>query len=199
MIDVIVVADDRVVIKTSSAMEDWRATRYRRTAIVFRGRTYYVESVHSRGGRWEYHLALWSEGLHDAPSRVIYYDESYVLEREARRASESRHEVRAAFLYPIAPLLGFLPSAAKLALNDRYGWHPLTVTNWSLLVEYVGLLWVSFLLIFRQGWPDFIAGVLWVLAGTLLVDLVARHSTALGGGMRQYGFLEWLFKRARSK
>src|SRR6185503_10061668 len=93
---VLVKEDGTVVVHASSPMADWRATRYRKTAVVFEDRTYLVASRTALPGGWfRYVLEPWPEDLHDSPARTVVYGEAYVLEREEKRRGQRRHELRA--------------------------------------------------------------------------------------------------------
>lgn len=186
---------EMLLVDAACEMPDWKATRYRRTAVVFRERTYFVASISTGpGGGHRYVLEPWPEDMHDSPGRTIHYDEAYVRERDEQRRRRARIENESLVLYFVSPLLGFLPSGLKLALNDRYGYHPVTVTGRSVFVER--LLMLCLMVFVPLG---LLAGIPIVpVAGLLLmvlVDLPIRQNRLLRGTMRQYGFWEWAIRR----
>ncbi len=181
-------------------MPDWKATRYRKTAVVFEERTYFVASRTAlSGGVWRYVLAPWPDDLHDAPGRTIHYGEPYVLERDQTRREQGRLERKAVGLYFLTWLLGFLPSGVKLRLNERYGIHPLVVTGKSLFLEYLAFINLVVLLVIGG-----FTGALPILpllgaAAVVAIDRTVRTARLEKGGMRQYGFGEWIFRRIRDE
>ena len=89
--------------------------------------------------------------------------------------------------------MNVLPSRLKLDLNDRYAFHPLTLTLKSLFLERI-LLYVAGALILIAG-PTGILGR-WLVPTVLLavaicVDLVLRTGPAELGSVEQPGFWEW--------
>jgi hypothetical protein len=190
---------DNLVVEAACEMPDWKATRYRRTAIVFRQRTYFVASSASQAsGVHRYVLEPWPEDLHDEPGRIIDYHAAYALERDERRRRQARVERESLVLFFLSPLLGFLPSGLKLALNDRYGYDPVTVTGRSLFIQRLLMLMLMALapLSLFAGIPIApVAGLLLMV----LVDLVIRQGRQLRGTMRQYGFWEWAVRRIRDE
>jgi hypothetical protein len=172
--------------------------------VVWQERTYFVASQGAVPGGWRYVLEPWPEDRHEAPGNVVHYDEGYVHERDALR-----REQEAVGLWMISPLLGFLPSGTKLRLNERYGFHPVVVTERSVLLEHAALLMLlGTLAIFALatgfapgfggdardvGGPPFF--MLFLAAVFLAVDRVVRQHRLLTGSMRQYGFAEWVVRR----
>jgi hypothetical protein len=208
--DRFVVKGDTVVLYAACRMLDWKTTRYRKTAVVWRDRTYFVESQGPvTGAGWRYVLAPWPEDLHDTPGRVVHYDARYVQERDALRREQQALERSAVGLWAISPLLGFLPSRVKLRLNERYGFHPVTVTDRSLLLEYAILVvLLGAFVIFamasglapvygadgrRVGGPSLVG--LFLAAAFLAVDRIVRYDRLLTASMQQYGLGEWLVRR----
>jgi hypothetical protein len=190
---------DNLVVESPYEMPDWKATRYRRTAVVFRQRIYFVASSRSlASGVHRYVLEPWPEDLHDRPGRIIDYHAAYALERDEQRRRQARVERESLVLFFLSPLLGFLPSGLKLALNDRYGYHPVTVTGRSLFIQRLLMLMLMALapLSLFAGIPIApVAGLLLMV----LVDLVIRQGRQLRGTLRQYGFWEWAVRRIRDE
>ncbi len=203
-----------VVIHAAREMADWRVSRYRKTAVVLGGQTYFVASrMPLPDGAWRYALTPWPEDDHDQPGNVVHYDETYVLEREAVAHAQRRVDRTAVGLFAASLLLGFLFSPTKLRLNERYAIHPAVVTRRSLLLEYLALICVLSLLViggaaaglapaFGVAPRDVLAGGLEplrlaVVAAVLAADAVVRKARLDAGGMRQYGFGEWMFRRLR--
>jgi hypothetical protein len=192
-------------------MPDWKATRYRKTAVVFEERTYFVASrTPLSGGVWRYVLSPWPEDLNDEPGNVVHYDEAYVGEREAGRQAQQRHEKRALGLFFVNSLLGFLFSGVKLRLNERYAIDPIAATRRSVFFEFLVLINLGALLVigsFASVLSGAYAGrlvevfplrILLFAAALVAIDAVIRKDRLERGGMRQYGFCEWLFRRLRN-
>jgi len=211
--DKVLVKDDgSVVIHASCEMPDWKATRYRKTAVVFEERTYFVASrTPLAAGVWRYVLSPWPEDLNEEPGNVVHYDEAYVVEREARRQAQQRHERRASGLFFVNALLGFLYSGVKLRLNERYAIDPIAATRRSVFFEFLVLINLGALLVigsFATVLSGAYAGRLvevfplrdLALAALLVaIDAVIRKDRLERGGMRQYGFCEWIFRRIRNE
>jgi len=65
---------EAVLVESPSAMADWRVTRYRRTAILFEGRAYFVGAAGEvPQGPHVYRLEPWPDDLHDRPFETIVY------------------------------------------------------------------------------------------------------------------------------
>lgn len=187
---------DAIVVEAACEMPEWKVTRYRKAAVVFEERVYFVAARTAlRRGAWRYVLEPWPEDLHDRPGATIYYDEAYVRARDEARSEQARVGRKAIGLLFVAWLLGFLFSGVKLRLNERYGIDPITATEQSVFIQRPLFLGLSALLMFSA-----IAGILPVLpllatVVVVLVDLVVRSDRLLRGGLRQYGFCEWMFRR----
>ena len=156
------------------------------------------------GGAYRYVLEPWVDGV-DVPGRTITYDEGYAAARDGSARDEVRRDRVSAALFFVSPLLGLLPARAKLALNDRYAFDPLTVTLQSLFLERIGFYCLSTLIVLANvarvpaAW---LAGLV-VLTVALIVDLIMRTGPAEGGVQEQPGFWEWILpgwkRRAQSR
>jgi len=210
--DALLFKDGRLIVHSSCEMPEWKATRYRKTAVVFNERTYAVVSrLRLPAGGCRYVLEPWSPDDHDAPGNTVHYGEAYVLERDALRREQLRLEKKAVGLFFVTWLLGFLYSETKLRLNERYAIHPVAVTEHSLFIEYLALIGLMVLLAILGAsaglGPAFGASSQRVVGGLLQPlplllgiavlgpDLVIRRSRAGTGAMTQYGFYEWAFRR----
>ncbi len=201
--DKIFFEDDNLNIVSPVDMDDWVITKYRRLVIGFRDCDYYLVSKEKGEDRLYYYLLKpWSDNKGDIPGRKISYDQEYVLEREKYRRLSRIYGGIAIALIPLIPVLGFLWSRTKLRLNDRFGFHPLSVTNLSIIIEVLlGLGSLAFFLIMSLGMS--IGGrqvlsikamiSLPIIAFVFILDAMMRYGRALRGMMEQYGFYEWLF------
>lgn len=191
-----------VVVDSAVEVSDWEFRAYRRTALLFRDRRYFVsEKRLLPGGSYRYMLEPWGDDLADLPGRTIVYDEGYAARRDAERRDAVRRDRVSAVLFWCGPLLGFLPSRLKLALNDRYAFHPVTLTLQSLFLERMALYTVGALLaigaftgILGQALPLAIA-----VEAALLLDIILRTGPAEAGEMDQPGFWEWILPSWRRR
>ncbi len=203
--------DDRIVV-AARALPEWQATKFRRTAVIYRDVTYYVAEVLSKDpGRpvprdnrgFRYRLSPWPEELKDRPARTIVYDKSEVEKREraARTAFHGTFESISliSMCVPIYPLLGLLPSSIKAAFEIRFHIVALTTTRWSLrLVYWTGLLLGTVTFANLIAPAPVHPGPIWLapLASLVcLVDFFARWDRVNEREQLQYGFLEWLVHR----
>ena len=194
-----------VVIESAADMPDWDFRDYRRTAILFRGQTYFVaEKRLLADGAYQYVLEPWG-ALVDMPGRTVTYDEGYAAARDGASRHEKRRDRASAALFFVSPLLGLLPARAKLSLNDRYAFDPPTVTRQSLFLERIAVYCLFTLIVLgnvaRLPSP-WLAGLI-VLAVAVYVDMIMRTGPADGGEQEQPGFWEWVLpgwkRRAQSR
>lgn len=185
--------ENAVVVDSAADMPDWDYRDYRRTAILFGGRQYFVaEKRLLPEGTYRYVLEPWVAGV-DVLGRTITYDEGYAAARDAAARDEAgRDRVSAALMF-VSPLLGRLPARTKLALNDRYAFDPPTVTRQSLFVERIAFYCLSTLIVLGNvaRLPSAWLGGLIVLTVAVFVDMVMRMSPAAGDEQEQPGFWEW--------
>lgn len=163
--------DGSLAVYSNRQMDGWRVGRYRQTVVVFRDRTYKLAEVRPLGPRRvRYLLRPWEPGGSELPGLVVHYGEAYVSDREETARHDRRTGLEGFFLFFLTPVLGFLGSRMKIALETRYGFDTLRLTTWSLVVQ-IFILIVG--LIFNLG-PVF--------------------------ALVQWGFYEWLlhFHRRRA-
>jgi hypothetical protein len=200
--DTVTLRGTTVVIDAACEMPEWKATTYRRSAIVIGQRTYFVSLKEPLPeGAWRYVLEPWPEDHKDMPGNVVHYDPAYVKERDLRRREQAQREKEAVGLWMVRPFLGFLFSGSKLRLNERYGFHPLTVTEQSLFVQKFVLIALLGLMTIHM-FTGVLGGLGFVLLGALLflvLDLVVRMGQAGTASMEQYGFGEWIVRRFKPR
>lgn len=194
-----------VVVESAADMPDWDFRDHRRTAILFRGQTYFVaEKRLLDDGSYRYVLEPWVGGV-GVPGRTITYDEGYASARDADARDGKRQDRVSAALFFVSPLLGLLPARAKLALNDRYAFDPPTVTRQSLFLERIASYCLPAIILLGAfaGLPRSWLAALLVLSGAVLLDMIMRTSPAEGGEQEQPGFWEWALpgwkRRAQSR
>lgn len=186
-------------------MPDWEFRQYRRTAIVVRGERYFVaEKRLLADGSYRYVLEPWVDGA-DVPGRTINYDVGYVAERDAAARTNARRDRVSRALFFVGPLLGLLPARAKLALDDRYGFDPQTVTRQSLFVQRIFFYCLAAFLVvggLARALGRWEAPLL-VFTVAVFADLIMRLGPAENGEPEQPGFFEWIVpgwkRRARSR
>ena len=185
---------EQLMVDTAAEMDGWEVRRYRKARIHFQGADYQIlrkEVVRQGGVR--YVLERWpQEG--DAPAQEIHYDLDYVEARDAARRILQRRSVSAEFLRPLYPLLGLLPSRWKAALQQRYGFHPRTMTAWSLRLEYVGILLDGAFLAMHAITGRFDAFYLVAVLVILVPDAWMRYDSLLAEDAYPPGFYEWLLR-----
>lgn len=194
-----------VVVDSAADMPEWEFRDYRRTAILFREQRYFVaEKRLVPGGSYRYVLEPWGD-LADLAGRTITYDDSYAAARDAAARTGARRDRASKALYFVSPLLGLLPARAKLVLNDRFGFDPLTVTHQSIFLERITFYGLSALVVLGgfARFPEAWLGALIALDLAVLVDMIMRMGPAEGGEQEQPGFWEWAVpgwkRRARSR
>ena len=185
--------DDRVRVDAAAAMPDWRPTRFRRLAVLFRDRTYFVAAAEEREGRFSYWLAPWPDDLHDQPRALVRYDEAFVSDRDLRLERRRRAGRVAALLTVLSPLIGFLPACLKLRWHDRFGLDPVSATARSVLIERLLLAPGAAMVLIGSLTGVFGAWVVpvFLLELAMVVDMIFRTDGLLAGTVRQPGFWEW--------
>jgi hypothetical protein len=203
--DLVRLYESGIVVESAADMPDWEFRDYRRTAVLFSDRRYFVAQKRLLpGGSYRYVLEPWGD-LADLPGRTITYDAAYAAARDADARDGRRRDRVSAALFFVSPLLGLLPARAKLALNDRYSFDPATVTRQSIFLERIALYCLSALIVLGNvaRLPESWLAGLMVLGAAVLVDMIMRMSPADGGEQEQPGFWEWALpgwkRRAQSR
>ncbi|MBN2358561.1 MAG: hypothetical protein JXR83_03850 [Deltaproteobacteria bacterium] len=203
--DVVVRTEDGIEVYTPLPMVDWIVSPHRPTVIHFHGEDFLlVDQRAPEDGGICYVLRRGDpDAALNVVGRTIVYDLGAVRERERERIDRTVLQARACALWALSPLLGLAPSRAKSELHSRFGLHPLTLTWASVVVEYAVALVGALALVLETttgggltklggGW------VLPIFGGASLVllpDALGRTGRLIGGGLRQYGFYEWLWRR----
>ena len=206
--DRVVPKGDGLIVFSGREMDEWRPALHRKTIVVYRDRRYFVTGRHMVGRQtWRYALSPWKENPLEVPGRVIQYDPKYALVHDAIVRADKLDRGVFALLWLASPLLGFLPSRLKLILEARFGFDPVRLTLYSLLIEYgivlVGGFWLSVMIMagafgaasgggFDLG--GFTLGRAALAIAVLAPDLAARTSRLLSGSLDQYGVYEWLVR-----
>lgn len=183
-------------------MEGWEVSRYRHRYVRFRGACYALESVEPEpsGGVRYCLFAADPEQTLAVPGQIVDYDAEYVAERDRQQRTQRIDATTRLALWPVLPLLGFLPSGLKLRLHERYGILPETVTAISIWLQAAFLLTFAISALF-QFLVHFIPTGLFigmlVLAPLLYIDLAVRRARLVVPSQRQYGLFEWLVHRLR--
>lgn len=194
-----------LVVESAADMPEWEFRQYRRTAILFRGVTYFVaEKRLLRGGSYRYVLEPWGDAA-GLPGITLTYDDAWAAARDAAARTTGRRGAISKALFFVSPLLGFLPARVKILLDDRYGYDPQTVTRQSLFVQRIlfycllAFLVVGGLARALGDWEPWLAG----FAAAVFVDLVMRLGPSESGEQEQPGFWQWAIpgwkRRARSR
>lgn len=197
--DYVVAQGSDLVVYTPNEMEDWHVREYRKTAVLFYGRKYFVDSKFAEQDRVCYMLKYWPDSLTDRPAMVINYDEVYVAQRDALIKRERQIDREAWFIMLLLPIAGFFPQKIKDLLEGTYGLNIYLATTISLWLEYAGALFAGILIIinlFANGFTLHPLLTLPVLVATIIVsmlDAFVRYSSLyLKDPSVAYGFYEWV-------
>jgi hypothetical protein len=186
---------DYLVVYSSVDMPDWYAREYRKQAVFFEGMKYFVAEKSLLGkGEIRYILSPWPDDLQDMPSRIIHYNEDYVMARDRALKQMKRDLYWEPILFLVKPLIGFCPSSYKFALQGRYGIDPQQTTAYSLWIEYLLLFVHCSLLVIGSFTTVFSIFYLLGVIFFLLPDVIVRYSDSVKENKNLYGFYEWLFK-----
>lgn len=195
--DKVRLVDGKLVIQSHCDMIDWRATKYRKTLVIFNERTYFLARKSKlEDGSFQYRLEQLLEDYHDLPARTIVYDEEYVRERDALHKEVRKRRKIWMVLVFMQPLLGFLPFSMKDWLQDRYNLDPVSMTSYSLFLEYLFValassLYVIHLFTLALGrWFGYAPAVIILV----LIDIIIRYHDVLAETNRPFGFYEWIFR-----
>ena len=193
---------ERVVIYAAEPM-DWPIREFCKVPIFFQERKYYLRSKRREGTppRRVYELSPWPADLHEASPRGIFYDEAYVMERDAAAASNRRHRRLYLALLPLYPLLGLFWSGFKQRVLGRLGFEPGSITKASIVLTFslfiaegicVGWL-VGGILTYFVG-QSALRPLDWGLMLILGADSVMRFGQSLKLDVEHpWGFYEWLW------
>jgi len=209
--DRIVPRGDKLVVYSSVDMHDWQVRRYRRPAIIVDGVTYFVAKKEAGENKEvRYVLEPWPENFRDLAGRRIHYDEEYVRARDAARAEMRRRDLVYSLLLALKPLIGLMPSAAKLRIEAEFGISARSATFFSLWLEvciFLGLgvlvsafAYAGMYALAASGTivgPYLLLGLI-VVEAALLIDLIMRYSSYLQEDLSPCGFYEWILPRRSS-
>ncbi len=189
--------EGEVVIYSSYDMEDWNVTKYRKAAIFFKDKAYFLTRKSKlQDGIFRYKLKEWPEDHVDLPSKSIIYDDEYVAERDTIQIKVEKIKRISLIMRMVQPLVGFLPSRMKESLQDRYGIDPVTTTGYSLFIEYLFVTLIVCLYVIQiftrifPFWFDYSP----VVVILVILDAIIRYHDVLGEAVSPYGFYEWIFK-----
>ena len=183
-------------IEAAAEMPEWRASRFRPTAVYFEGERYAVRShVPVRRGLHVYELEPWSDDGVEQPGAVIEYDAAYVELRQRLRSVMRIADVLAVVVVPLKPLVGLLPARAKAALHGSLGVHPVEATRASIALEtLLAILGAAFGVIhiatLGSATPELVH-VFWAVP-LLSLDAFVRFHAVLQEDPCPPGFIEWL-------
>ncbi|SRR6266511_4125559 len=193
---------ESVIIYATREMPDWQVREFCKIPIYFEGRKFYL----LRKARMEppyvmgYELEPWPEDLHEESNLSITYDQDYVAQRNRLVQTEQRNDLGRLLLLPLFPFLGFLWARFKDRTLERFGFHPVSMTNASLLVEFgFFVIETIFLFVFHDGFAQVAFGLAtawldYAVFVVFLVDMIARYDQVLRGIESPPGFLEWLVR-----
>ena len=187
----------RVIVQSPVSMPDWKVSKFRRTAVVYKDERFFVAEV-TRGadGGHRYVLEPWPADRGDRPSRTILYEEEYVHLRDRNRWRAWIALCSWPALVCANPLLGCLWLPTKRSLQRRLGLDPKFATLQALLCQYV-LVLLLVLAMFAAMWGYVILpGLSWaevlIVAGVLLLDAVMRYDHLQKYPEEFLGVGEWL-------
>lgn len=185
---------EAVLVESTSPIPDWKVTRYRRTAIVYEERAYFVAAGgETPDGVHVYLLEPWPDDLHDRPRTALHYDAAFARTRDAHRQRAAQSSRATAALAILGPLVGFLPRRLKLSWHERYGLDPLVATRQSVFLEYLAMLGSGTLSVIGLFTMAFGGALPWLLLACLVLgtDWLARSHSVATDSLDQPGFYEW--------
>lgn len=185
---------ERLFIHAAEPM-DLPIREFCKVPVYFQGQKYYVRSRQAgeRPYKVVYELLPWPPELREASTRQVFYDESYVLERDALAAARRRHERIHLILLPLYPLLGLCWSRFKNRVLVPWGFEPGSITKASVfltfnafLVEGIFVGWLGGGIVGVRIWD-------WTLLMLLGADTVLRYGQSLKLDVeRHWGICEWM-------
>ena len=193
--DRVVRKSGRLVVHSRANMPDWEVRRYRKVMIRYEGERFFPSSKAILwNGSHRYVLEPWPADSPDPPSAIIDYGLDYVKARDEAETAMQRHRRKLLLVAALLPLVGFLPSSYKAALNERWGVHPQSATSLSLFLEYLAVLAASVLLAIDVFTGIFNFKYLVAVIVVFGVDAWVRKDSLLAEEMNPPGFYEWLFR-----
>jgi hypothetical protein len=193
--------DGCLVVEAAVEMPEWRASRFRPTAILFEGERFAVRSHRAeRRGLHVYELSPWADDGVERPGLEVEYDEAYVQQRQRLRTAGRVADVLAMAAVPLTPLLGLLPARTKAALHGVIGVHPVAATRASITLECVCASLCAALAVIHIATGGLLTPELrhtsWLLP-LLVADAFMRYGAVLKDELCAPGFLEWLVPGGR--
>ena len=173
-------------------MPDWVVREFCRPAIWFQDHKFFLLAKERVSGRfrWKYSLGVAPVDDRQFPPYSIVYSEEYVASRQQayRRAVASNSF--SALLRPLFPVLGFCWSGTKDHL-ERFGFPARSITSASVAVEFGAFMVLGIF----TGYLGYWSGQNLLALVILAADLLMRYDAVLSDHPRQFGFLEWCFRR----
>jgi hypothetical protein len=200
--DKVCLEQGRLIIHAVEPM-DWAIREFSRVPVYFQDQKYYVRSKREgeRPYRVVYELWPWPEDVHEASTKWVVYDETYVGERDKAAAKARRKERLYAVLLPVYPLLGLFWSGFKHRVLVPLGFEPRSITQASIaltfgifLAEGIFVGWLAGgMLMYLLARPA-LRPVDWLLFLLLGADSTVRFGQSLQLDVqRWWGFCEWLW------
>ena len=190
--DLIRMEGDVLAIYSRRNMPDWVVREFSRPAIWFQDQKCFLLAREPVRGhfRWKYSLSPWPSDHGHSPSTTITYSTEYVVARERDYHRQLASTSTGNLLRPFSPVLGFLWSGTKdrlalLGLSDR------SLTSSSIALEFGVFTVLGIYVGYLGGWS--VRSV--ILLAVLGLDLLMRYDAELRDRERQFGFLEWCFRR----
>ena len=203
---------EQLVVHSATDMPDWQVQQNRRTAIIIGDQVWCLAGKEiSETGGVRYILDPWPEYVNQIPGRRIRYGAEYVESRDKEEKMKKLRSRQAAFLQPFRMFIGFLPSAVKSTIEERYGISARSSTSISIWIELAlffpagTLATIFFFTGMHQvaetndlGTVSIDPHIIWMLISiVLIVDVVVRYDSYWRDDRSPYGFAEWLFHRRR--
>jgi len=193
--DKVCLGPDRLIIHAAEPM-DLPIREFCRVPVYFEGHKYYVRSKQAgeRPRAVVYELWPWPPELQEASTRLVFYDEAYVIERDKMAATRRRHELFHLVLLPLYPLLGLCWSRWKNQVLGAWGFEPGSITKASIfltfnvfIVEGIFVGWLGGGIVGVRMWD-------WALLLLLGADTALRYGQSLELDVEHYwGICEWMW------
>ena len=178
-------------------MPDWKASRFRKTEILYDDTRYFVaEASRAAGQRHRYVLEPWPTELADIPARSIVYDAEYVATRDGGRGQAWLGLLLWPLQLAISPLLGCLWSDTKRRLEGPLALNARAANSRSVFCEYLLALALGVLIwplvIYPSLFPELSPVATAAGAAGLLVDAAMRYDRLQDDPEDLLGVVEWL-------